>query len=44
VLGFIAMLYVVRAWGFAFNGDLGRVMLRLSLVRREGAEGTSWRP
>ncbi len=37
VLSFAATLYAVRAWGFALNGNLGRVMLRLSFTRREGA-------
>jgi acyl-[acyl-carrier-protein]-phospholipid O-acyltransferase/long-chain-fatty-acid--[acyl-carrier-protein] ligase len=37
VLSFAAMVYVVHAWGFALNGELGRVMLRLSLARKEGA-------
>jgi acyl-[acyl-carrier-protein]-phospholipid O-acyltransferase / long-chain-fatty-acid--[acyl-carrier-protein] ligase len=34
VLSFVAMLYAAHAWGFAMNGDLGRVMLRLSFARR----------
>jgi acyl-[acyl-carrier-protein]-phospholipid O-acyltransferase/long-chain-fatty-acid--[acyl-carrier-protein] ligase len=44
VLSFVAMLYVLRSWGFALNGDLGRIMLRLSPTRREGAEEPSGRP
>ena len=37
LLSFAATLYAIRAWGFAFNGNLGRIVLRLNLARREGA-------
>jgi acyl-[acyl-carrier-protein]-phospholipid O-acyltransferase / long-chain-fatty-acid--[acyl-carrier-protein] ligase len=37
LLSFVATLYALRAWGFALNGNLGRIVLRLNLARREGA-------
>jgi acyl-[acyl-carrier-protein]-phospholipid O-acyltransferase/long-chain-fatty-acid--[acyl-carrier-protein] ligase len=33
-LSFLACLYVLREWGFALNGNLGRAVQRLSLSRR----------
>jgi acyl-[acyl-carrier-protein]-phospholipid O-acyltransferase / long-chain-fatty-acid--[acyl-carrier-protein] ligase len=43
VLSFAAMLYALRAWGFALDGYLGRVMQRFSFARRESAEEPSGR-
>jgi hypothetical protein len=37
LMSFLATLYALRAWGFALNGNLGRIVLRLNLARREGA-------